>query len=170
MRLLREAASSVFVTGNLLPTQYKEEAYTIAARVGNPAHGLRWESPNYPFGAGVMDRDKLRRLIGRLKQALRRERRLTLEEFHQLLQLSRAILEYGQMIQDYRGYAAPYAIVEVPELALRFRETPRTIQDALALLGGMGQAEPLHLRGCWKLRPAVAPRSEENDTGDVGAA
>ncbi|SRR5208283_4372988 len=120
-----------------------------------------------------MDRDKLRRLIGRLKQALRLERRLTLEESHQLLQLSGAILDYGRMIQEYRGYTAPYAIVEVPELAIRFRETPRTIQDALALLGDMGRAEPFHLRGCWKLRLADALRSEENDTGhvgDVGAA
>jgi hypothetical protein len=119
-----------------------------------------------------MDRDKLRRLIGRLKQTLRLERRLTLEEFHQLLQLSGAILDHGRMVQEYHGYAAPYAIVEVPELALRFRETPRTIQDALALLGDMGRAEPSHLGGCWKLRLTDTPRSEEeeNDTGDVGAA
>ncbi len=117
-----------------------------------------------------MDRDKLRRLIGRLKQALRLGRRLTLEESHQLLQLSGAILDYGRIIQEYRGYTAQYAMVEVPELAIRFRETPRTIQEALALLGDMGRAEPSHLQGCWKLRLADALRSGENDTGDVGAA
>jgi len=116
-----------------------------------------------------MDRDQLRRLIGRLKQALRLERRLTHEEFYQLLQLSEAIIAYGQMVKVYCGYATPYVFVEIPELASRFRETQRTIQDALALLGDMGRAEPSHLRGRWKLRLADAPRSEE-DTGDVGAA
>ncbi len=117
-----------------------------------------------------MDRDKLRRLIGCLKQALRLERRLTLEESHQLLRLSGAILDYGRMLQEYRGYTAPYAIVEIRELTFRFRETPRTIQDAIALLGDMGRVEPAHLRGCWKLRLADDLRSEENDRGDVGAA
>jgi hypothetical protein len=117
-----------------------------------------------------MDRDKLRRLIARLKQALRLERRLTREEFYQLLQLSEAIIDYGRMIQTYCAYSVPYVFVEISELARRFRETPRTIRDALALLGDMGRAEPSYLRGLWKLRPADAPRSEENETGDIGAA
>ncbi len=117
-----------------------------------------------------MDRDKLRRRLGRLMRALRLEQRLTLEEFHQLLQLSEAILDYGRMIQEYCGCAAPYAIVEVPELARRFRETTGAIEDALALLGNMGRAEPSQLRGCWKLRLADTPRGEEDDKEDVGAA
>jgi len=119
-----------------------------------------------------MDRDKLRRLIGRLKQALHLERRLSREEFYQLLQLSEAIIAYGQMVKVYCGYSLPYVFVEIPELASRFRETQRTIQDALALLGDLGRAEPSHLDGCWKLRLADAPRSEEaeNDPGDAGAA
>jgi hypothetical protein len=117
-----------------------------------------------------MDQDMLRRLFGRLKQALLLERRLTREEFYQLLQLSEAFIDYGQMIQAYCGYSVPYVFVEISELARRFRETPRTIQDALALLGDMGRAEPSHLRGCWKLRLADAPRSEENDPGDVRVA
>ena len=119
-----------------------------------------------------MDRDKLRRLIGHLKRALHLERRLTHEEFYQLLQLSEVIITYGQMVEVYCGYSVPYVFVEIPELASRFRETQRTIQDALALLGDMGRAEPSHLHGCWKLRLADAPRSEEegNDTRDVGAA
>ena len=101
-----------------------------------------------------MDRDKLRRLIGRLKQALRLERRLTREEFYQLLQLSEAIIDYARMIQADCGYSVPYVIVEVPELAHRFRETPRTIKDALLLLSDMGRAESAHLYGCWKLQLA----------------
>jgi len=119
-----------------------------------------------------MDRDKLRRMIGHLKRALHIERRLTHEEFYQLLQLSEAIITYGQMVKVYCGYSVPYVFVEIPELASRFRETQRTIQDALALLGDMGRAEPSHLHGCWKLSLADAPRSEEegNDTRDVGAA
>jgi|HubBroStandDraft_1064217.scaffolds.fasta_scaffold03622_9 hypothetical protein len=117
-----------------------------------------------------MDRDKLRRLLGRLKRTLRLERRLTLEEFYELLQLCEAIIDYGRMIQEYHGSAAPYSIVEIPELASRFRESPRTITDALALLGGMGRAEPCDPRGCWKLRLADNPRSEEDDVRDVGVA
>ena len=50
--------------------------------------------------------------------------------------------------------SVPEVIVEVPELALRFRETPRTIKDALLLPRGMSRAEPIHLGGCWKLQLA----------------
>ncbi len=49
------------------------------------------------------------------------------------------------MIQAHRESFAPDVIVEVPELASRFRETQRTIKDALALLRDMARAEPLHL-------------------------
>ena len=101
------------------------------------------------------------------------DRRLTREEFYQLLQLAEAIIEHGRMIQEYMGYTAPYAMVEVPELARRFRETPRTIKDALALLRGMGRAEPSHVRGCWRLRLVETVRSEEDvkdDKKDAGAA
>jgi hypothetical protein len=95
-------------------------------------------------------------MIDHLKRALRMEHRLSLEEFYQLLQLSEAIIDYGRMIQTYCGYSAPYVIVEVPELARRFRETPRTIKDALLLLSDMGRAESAHLHGCWKLQLASA--------------
>jgi len=117
-----------------------------------------------------MDRNKLRRLLGPLKRALLMDQRLTREEFHQLIQLSEAIIEYGRMIQAYHESSMPYVIVEIPELATRFRETPRTIKDALALLGEMGRADPSHVRGCWRLRLADTLRSEEDDKTDVGAA
>jgi hypothetical protein len=101
-----------------------------------------------------MYREHVRRMLGHLKRALRMEHRLTVEEFYQLLQLSEAIVDYGPMLQTYCAYSVPYVIVEVPELAHRFRETQRTIKDALVLLSDMGRAESAHLYGCWKLRLA----------------
>jgi hypothetical protein len=73
----------------------------------------------------------------------------------------------------------PYVIVEVPELARRFRETPRTIKDALLLLRDMGRAESAHVYGCWKLqltstllsgREGSRSNSLEDHNRDLGAA
>jgi hypothetical protein len=105
-----------------------------------------------------MYRERLRRVLGHLKRALWMEQRLTVEEFYQLLQLSAAIIDYGRMIQAFYGYSVPDAIVEVTELANRFRETPQTIKDALRLLRDIGRAEPADLDGCWKLQlPGTLP-------------
>jgi hypothetical protein len=101
-----------------------------------------------------MYREYLRRAIGHLKRALRKEQGLTAEEFNQRLQLSEAIIDYGRMIQAFYGYSVPDAIVEITELANRFRETPQTIKDALRLLRDIGRAEPADLDGCWKLQLA----------------
>jgi hypothetical protein len=112
------------------------------------------------------------------------EQRLTVQEFYQLLQLSEAIVDYGRMIQAYYECPVPDVIVEIPELASRFRETPRTIKDALLLLRDMGLAEPANLKGCWKVEltgtlPGVREafrsasrhsRSLEEDPSDLGAA
>jgi len=147
----------------------KQEVYTIAVLARNLAHDLRQEPPNYLFAARVMDRDKLRCLLGHVKRGLLRDRRSTREECYQLFELSEAIIEHGRMIQEHIGYTAPYAMVEVPELARRFRETPRTIKDALALLRAQDRAEPSDLRGRWKLSLTATFHSEE-DNGDVGAA
>jgi hypothetical protein len=96
------------------------------------------------------------------------ERRLTVEECYQLIELSEAIFEHGRMIVAYQSHAAPYVIVEIAELAVRFRETPRAVNDALVLLGKMGRAEPFRaLRGCWKLKLA-GPLGNENKS--AGAA
>ena len=88
-------------------------------------------------------------LIHRLKQALRLKRRLTVEETAQLLQLWEAIIAYGRMIMQHYGSVPPYVIVEVEEIATRFRETQLTIEKALLLLRDRGYAEPFH-KG-WKL-------------------
>jgi hypothetical protein len=131
-----------------------------------------------------MYREHIRQMMGHLKRALRMEHRLTVEEFYQLLQLSEAIIDYGRMIQTDCGYSVPYVIVEVPELAHRFRETPRTIKDALLLLSDMGRAESAHLYGCWKLQLASTllsgregsrsathhPQSLDDHNRDAGAA
>jgi hypothetical protein len=70
-------------------------------------------------------REHLSRVIGHLKRALRMEQRLTVEEFHQLLQLSEAIIEHGRMIQAYLESSVPNVIVGIPELARRFRRRRR---------------------------------------------
>jgi len=105
-------------------------------------------------------------LLGRLKRALRMEHRLTIEE---LLQLAEAIFDYGLTIQAYEKWSAlppPYIIVEISELALRFRKTPKAIKDTFLLLRAMGRAEPLDCQGHWKLKLAGILSGRE----DVGAA
>ena len=92
-----------------------------------------------------MLRDHLRRLLGHLKRARRMEQRLTVEEFYQLLRISEAIIQYQES-------PVSNVIVEIPELASRFRETNQTIRDALQLLSGIDRAEPVHLPRCWILR------------------
>ena len=104
------------------------------------------------FGARVMYWEQFGRVIVHVKRALRKDRRLTAEEFNQLLQLSEAIIDYGRMIQAYRRRSVPNVILEITELANRFRETPQTINDALLLLRDIGCAEPTDLDGCWKLQ------------------
>jgi hypothetical protein len=124
------------------------------------------------------------RVIVHVKRALWKDQRLTATEFNQLLQLSEEIIDYGRMVQAYRGYSVPTVILEITELANRFRETPQTIRDALLLLQDTGDAEPANLDGCWKLRLAGstpqpplgfslgdAPvHSLDNDTAGLGTA
>jgi len=110
-------------------------------------------------------RERVRRLIALFEHTLRIKRRLTLEEFYQLLQLSEAIIDHGRMVQVYEESSAPYMIVGTEELTLRFRETPQAIEDALLLLCETGRAEPFHLHGRWRLKLAGFSTRE-----DVGAA
>lgn len=131
-----------------------------------------------------MYREHFGRVIVHVKRALRKDQRLTADEFNQLLQLSEAIIDYGRMIQVYRRHSVPNVILEITELANRFRETPQTIKDALLLLREIGRAEPVDLDGCWKLKLAGttsqrpqgvslgdAPlRGLDDDTADLGTA
>jgi hypothetical protein len=112
-----------------------------------------------------MGRDRLQRLLGRIRRALRIERRLTLEESHQLLQLAETIIEHGQMHQAFYEHRMEYLMVETKELAFRLRETPETIEDALRLLRVMGRADRYDRHGRWKLRLA-----EKTGKGDAAIA
>jgi hypothetical protein len=82
-----------------------------------------------------MHRQHLRRTIGHLKRALRKEQTLTAEEFNQRLQLSEAIIDYRRMIQAYHWYSVPEVILEITELASRFRETTQTIKTRSGCYG-----------------------------------
>jgi len=131
-----------------------------------------------------MYREHFGRVIVHVKRALRKDQRLTADEFNQLLQLSEAIIDYGRMIQVHRRHSVPNVILEITELANRFRETPQTIKDALLLLREIGRAEPVELDGCWKLKLAgttsLRPRgfsladapvhSLDDDAADLGTA
>ena len=120
-----------FRNRNAMPQPAQQDAYTIT-----------------PFRTnGYMYRD----LVDALRRFLRVERRLSPEELHQLAE---AIIDYGQMIgrEELSAVTLPYVIVEIPELARRFRETTQTIKDALLLLNEMGRAEPASSGGHWKLK------------------
>ena len=128
--------------------------------------------------------EHLGRAIVHVKRALRKDQRLTADEFSQLRQLSEAIIDYGRMVRAYRGYSVPNVTLEITELANRFRESPETIKDALLLLQDTGDAEPANLDGCWKLQlPGSTPQpplgfslgdapvhSLDNDTAGLGTA
>jgi hypothetical protein len=103
------------------------------------------------YGIG---RDRLKRLLRRIRRALRIERPLTLEESYELLEISEAIIDHGRMRHSYYKSPMAHVVVETKELAFRLREAPETIEDALRLLQVMGRAEPYDRYGCWKLRPA----------------
>ena len=92
-----------------------------------------------------------RELVDALRRVLRVERRLTPDE---LRHLAEAIIDYGRMIaqEEVPALKQPYVVVEIPELARRFRETTQTIKDALLLLNEMGRAEPASSGGHWKLK------------------
>ena len=97
--------------------------------------------------------DIYRELVDVLRRALRMEQRLAPEE---LRHLAEAIIDYGRMIayEELSALTPPYVIVEIPELARRFRETTQTIKDALQLLNDGGCAEPADRGGYWKLKLA----------------
>ena len=116
------------------------------------------------FGAVGMYREHLRRLFGTLKRALRTDQRLTIGKFYELLQLAEAITDYAQIIQNHEvwsGPTPPYILVEISEMACRFRETPRAIKGALLLLKNMGRATPVKSR-IWRVKLPGAPRRRED--------
>ncbi len=107
-----------------------------------------------------MLREQVRQVLRRLRRVLRMERRLNIEE---LCELAEAISHYAQMIQSREKWSAQpplYVILEISELADRFRHPPRTIKDALLVLNLLGVADPLpRRRQYWKVKPADTPGS-----------
>ena len=50
-------------------------------------------------------------------------------------------------------------------MARRFRETPKTIKEALVLLEETGRAQPIHLSDCWRLQlTSSRPRDSEDSS------
>lgn len=81
----------------------------------------------------------------------------------ELEQLAYAILEFGKM--QHQLCRNDTTIVEETEVAIRFRETRRTITKALKLLEAQGRAERTDLPLLWKLY--VADRDQQARGGDV---
>jgi hypothetical protein len=149
---------SAFVTENSLPAQWNRLHIPSLLWLGDR------NRRTISFGPVGMYREHLRRLFGTLKRTLRTDQRLTVGEFYEVLQLAEAIIDYAQMIQNHEmwsGPPPPYILVEIPELASRFRETPRAIKSALLLLKNMGRATPFKSR-IWKVELPGAPRRRED--------
>ena len=95
------------------------------------------------------------RVIRFLKRALHIERRLTVGEFHRLVQLSEDIVAYGRLASQHY-VRDPAAVgrtvgVDVDDAAFRLRETTRDVAAALVLLEKKGQASRTWLDGHWIL-------------------
>jgi hypothetical protein len=131
----------------------------------NRTNSIFWNyAPGSPATIKAESRLIYRDYLRGLLRALRTDKRLTIEEFYQLLQLADTIIDYGRMIQAYHQLAGPNVLVEVSELARRLRETPRTIKNALLLLQDMRRAHPARLGGCWEVQLV------EDKRDDLGAA
>lgn len=106
-------------------------------------------------------RAPLQAIFRRLKRPL--ERRRNIEE---LVALAEAITDYAQMTQSLEGWREQppqYIIVGIQELAFRFRETPRTIKDALLILNLEDIANPLpRRRQYWKIKLSEIPIKHGN--------
>ena len=68
---------------------------------------------------------------------------------HELEQLACSVLEFGNM--KYQVYRNQRTVVDVTELALRLRETPRDIKRTLKLLEKQGLAKRTDLPSLWQL-------------------
>jgi len=64
-------------------------------------------------------------------------------------ELARAVMDYGRLRLDVRSQQR--VIVEIQELAFRFRETRRKVMAALFLLETQGRAKPVKDPRQWQL-------------------
>jgi hypothetical protein len=103
------------------------------------------------------------RVLEIVRRACGTEKRLTCEEHRHRRELSEGIIEYARMIQKHYRYAEE-VMVEIPELAWHFRETPHVVRQALALLSEDGCAKDVK-DGCWKVKPDGAAGDSRSDEG-----
>jgi hypothetical protein len=68
-----------------------------------------------------------------------------------VLELSEQILEYARMIEAHGASPVFGVIVEIPDLANRFRENTQTISDALELLHRTGKSHAINRYGVWRV-------------------
>lgn len=78
-----------------------------------------------------------------------------------------AKLDYGGMIRAHTFRPEPDAVVDIRDVAHRFRESPQAINDALLLLRNLGCADPTGRDGCWRLRLASSPRNRTDQNRRV---
>ncbi len=83
----------------------------------------------------------------------------------ELEQLACAVLGYGKLQCELSPYRITVALVDVTEVAFRFRETRRAITGALKLLEAQGLAERTDLPLLWKLY--IADRDQQAHGEDV---
>lgn len=65
----------------------------------------------------------------------------------QIEQLARRIRDYGRM----NGMTSRPVLIRVPEMAARFRESPRNVRESLKLLEAQGIAERAYSKDHWEL-------------------
>jgi hypothetical protein len=73
-------------------------------------------------------------------------------------QVAQAIVEYGRMRKEHDRSRA--VLIGAGEVAMRLRESRRTIVKALAVLKEQGRAEETHVRGRWRLHLTVHAEQE----------
>jgi hypothetical protein len=123
---------------------------------------------------GVDIRKLWRRLFSILKRGLRIDMRLSPDDDKRELYLANAILDHGRMLQSYLQsnfrQSLGAVLVEVPELAFRFRETNEAVEKALLRLKNMGLADPYDQYGCWMLNLMCTIRKSNDDEGTALSA
>ena len=112
--------------------------------------------------------DRIRKAAGRLIHDFpwRGSRTDTRAREQELERLAHAVLQYGKMKHQF--YQDELTIVDVTELAFRFREPIRAVVRALKLLETRGLAEPTGLPQLWKLYVAGLDRQPHGGSVRLG--
>jgi hypothetical protein len=111
-----------------------------------------------------MGRDQLQRLLGRIRRALRIERRFTLEESYQLLELSEAVVDHARLQQSYYQRPMDHAMVDIEEWPSAYERRRRPSKTRSGYCGLTGRGEPYDRHGRWNLRLGDTLRSAGDET------